>query len=98
MLHDRPVSVRLVVESVDACFEELVARKEDGVDGTGPAHTDPQPSVHVALEELDLDRLHFLALGIHERVPLVDALCRVYGICSSSRHHCVSYGMRVYKK
>ena len=64
----------VVVHGLDLLLEKFEGREEDGVDGAGPSHGDTEAAIHVSLEELDLDRLDFLALGVHERVALVDAL------------------------
>ena len=68
---------RLILQVVDALFQELKGREEDRIDRAGPAHRDPEAAVHVALEELDLDGLDLLAFGVHQRVALIYALGRV---------------------
>ena len=70
-----------VIHGLDSLLDKLKRREKDGIDGARAAHGDTQAAVHMALEELDLYGLHFLALGIHEGIALVETLGRVDRIC-----------------
>ena len=67
----------LILKFVDALLRELKRRKEDGVEQAGSGHGHAETAVHLALEKVDLDRLHFLSFRVEEGVSLVDALGRV---------------------
>jgi hypothetical protein len=77
---EEEIHTSFVIHSLNTLLQKLKRRKEDGVDGARPRHRHAQAAVHVAAEGLDDDAWHFFALGVHERVALVDALGRVDGV------------------
>ena len=72
-----------ILESIDPLLEEFERREEDCVHRGRSSHRHTEAAVHISSEELDLGYGNFLALRVHERVSLVDALHGVYGICGS---------------
>lgn len=74
-----------IFKLVDALLPKLKRRKEDGVEHAGPGHGHAEAAVHLTLEEVDLDRLHFLSFRVEESVSLVDAFGRVDRICWVSK-------------
>lgn len=62
-------------------LDELKRGEENGVDETGSTHGNAQTAIHVPSEELNLHGLDLVSSGVGERVSLIDALCRVDGVC-----------------
>jgi hypothetical protein len=52
-VHSKPV---LIVHCLDPLLDKLKRGEEDGVYDAGSAHRDPETSIHVTLEELNLRR------------------------------------------
>lgn len=70
----------VVFEGVDTLLQELKGGEEHRVDRARAAHGHAEAAIHVLPEELDLYRLDFLPLRVHETIPLIDAFGRVDGI------------------
>ena len=70
-------AVSVIIHRLDSFLEKLKRGEEHCVDSAGAAHGDTQTPIHVAVEETYLDGLNLLALGVHQRVALIDALCGI---------------------